>query len=377
MGDTLEIFGKEFTNVAGFKAKDENGNTLIYTRGGSGGGGTITIEEIPNATGTTLQITTNGSGGGSGSGSGQTASGTVTGSGTGVLQIPCSFAPDLIYVYGDLSGDVTYRGIASATIIKDEVVYVSADTTTSGTDEFASIVKGITGYNESDTTHMHATYSNGILSIDSTNGSSTSGKWRDGQVYNYELVNWSSSGGGSTPSATQHDIYFEFSDETDATITAYYDDSFISDAITATTPTTYGNKTVTLAQLDSVTWYEPASIPLNTQLIDFASVQTGYAIDDSGNIISSDAWNCVTDYTAIESTMTFSFMCNQYTNIGFYDSGKNAIRTVQADSIKDSATNYIASGSLTPSIIPTNARYVAMVGNSYGVSDTLSLIRTA
>ena len=65
MGDTLEIFGKEFTNVAGFKAKDENGNTLIYTRGGSGGGGTITIEEIPNATGTTLQITTNGSSSGS------------------------------------------------------------------------------------------------------------------------------------------------------------------------------------------------------------------------------------------------------------------------------------------------------------------------
>ena len=34
---------------------------------GSGGSGTITIEEIPNATGTTLQITTNGSSGGGGS----------------------------------------------------------------------------------------------------------------------------------------------------------------------------------------------------------------------------------------------------------------------------------------------------------------------
>ena len=65
MGDTLEIFGKEFTNVAGFKAKDDNGNVLTYTRGG--GGGTITIEEIPNATGTTLQITTNGSSSGGGS----------------------------------------------------------------------------------------------------------------------------------------------------------------------------------------------------------------------------------------------------------------------------------------------------------------------
>lgn len=35
MGDTLEIFGKEFTEVAGIKAKDDNGNVLTYIRGGS------------------------------------------------------------------------------------------------------------------------------------------------------------------------------------------------------------------------------------------------------------------------------------------------------------------------------------------------------
>lgn len=63
------------------------------------------------------------------------------------------------------------------------------------------------------------------------------------------------SGGGGTPSATAHTIYFEFSDNTNTTITAYWDDSFISDAITETVPTTYGQKTVTLAQLDGVTWY--------------------------------------------------------------------------------------------------------------------------
>lgn len=61
--------------------------------------------------------------------------------------------------------------------------------------------------------------------------------------------------GGGTPSATAHTIYFEFSDGTDTTITAYWDGTFISDAIRATTPKTYGNKTVTLAQLDGVTWY--------------------------------------------------------------------------------------------------------------------------
>lgn len=60
---------------------------------------------------------------------------------------------------------------------------------------------------------------------------------------------------GGTPLQTQHTIYFEFSDSTDTTITAYWDGTFISDAITATTPTIYGQKTVTLAQLDGVTWY--------------------------------------------------------------------------------------------------------------------------
>lgn len=63
-------------------------------------------------------------------------------------------------------------------------------------------------------------------------------------------------GSGGGPSATQHEIYFEFSDSTNTTINAWYDDSFISDAITATIPETYGQKTVTLAQLDGVTWYQ-------------------------------------------------------------------------------------------------------------------------
>lgn len=58
-----------------------------------------------------------------------------------------------------------------------------------------------------------------------------------------------------TPSATQHTILFEFSDGTDITITAYYDSTFISDAIRATVPTTYDSKTVDSASLDGVAWY--------------------------------------------------------------------------------------------------------------------------
>ena len=61
--------------------------------------------------------------------------------------------------------------------------------------------------------------------------------------------------GGGTPSATQHTILFEFEDETSTSITAYYDSTFISDAITATTPTEYGGKTVNSASLDGTAWY--------------------------------------------------------------------------------------------------------------------------
>ena len=60
---------------------------------------------------------------------------------------------------------------------------------------------------------------------------------------------------GGTPSATQHTILFEFEDEASTSITAYYDSTFISDAITATTPTEYGGKTVNSASLDGVAWY--------------------------------------------------------------------------------------------------------------------------
>ena len=64
---------------------------------------------------------------------------------------------------------------------------------------------------------------------------------------------------GGTPSATSHTILFEFTDETSATITAYWDSSFISDAIRATVPTTYGGKTVQQASLDGVAWYTKPS----------------------------------------------------------------------------------------------------------------------
>lgn len=183
--------------------------------------------------------------------------------------------------------------------------------------------------------------------------------------------------GSGGPSATAHSIYMEFADGTDLTIPVYYDNALVETMITAYIPTTVDGKTVTLAQLDGVTWYEPADIPLNTQLIDFNAVLRGYGIDADGSITPSDTYNCVTDYTPIDSTMTFSFTCRQYAYIGFYDNNKTAIGVVVADDIKESAVDYTAFGFLTPAIIPSNAVYVALLGNSYNVTGSLSLIRTA
>lgn len=78
--------------------------------------------------------------------------------------------------------------------------------------------------------------------------------------YGTELVITSAPGSGS--SATRHTILFEFEDETSTTIYAYYDSSFVGNAITATTPATYDSKTVTSAQLDGVEWYSYTPAPV-------------------------------------------------------------------------------------------------------------------
>lgn len=185
--------------------------------------------------------------------------------------------------------------------------------------------------------------------------------------------------GGGTPSATAHTVYFEFSDETSATITAYYDSSFISDAIRATTPTTYGGKTVTLAQLDGVTWYEVSSgIPLNTELVDYNAVRVRYLVGESGEIEAGESWECVTDYLSIDSSMTFTFKMNDWYALGLYDANKNVVQVYNAHDIADSTGNNVATGTLNSSRIPSTAKYVVLTGNPYNLSsNTLSLIRTA
>ena len=185
--------------------------------------------------------------------------------------------------------------------------------------------------------------------------------------------------GGGGPSATQHSIYFEFTDSTNTTITGYWDDSFISNSITATNPTTYGGKTVTLAQLDGVTWYEVGGgIPLNTELVDYTKVMTGYAIDNSGVIENTgQSWDAISDYIPIDPSMTFTFKTLRWYNVGFFNSSKNMVRVVTGSDIETSSSNDVSTGTLNASNIPSTAAYIILSGNAYNLQGTMSLIRTA
>lgn len=186
------------------------------------------------------------------------------------------------------------------------------------------------------------------------------------------------SGGGGTPSQTQHTIYFEFSDNTNTSITSYWDGTFISDAVRATTPSTYNNKTVTLAQLDGVAWYEPMNIPIGVQLLDYTKVTNDYAINYAGEVEVAE-WFCATDYTVIDPSMTFSYSGSYWYYLAFYDSNKSFISTIYIynDATPDQNNSNIGHGTLTPAKIPSNAMYVRLTGFKNPSSDSTSLIRTA
>ncbi len=184
MSDTLEIFGTLYEDVAGFKVMDEDGNEQTYTKGG--GGGSLVIIDVSNTTGTTAEISVGGSSGGSV----QTETGTFSGNDANVITIACDFSPDLIYIRGDLTSSASLRGICSITIIKDTAIYVTADSSTSATDEYLLFVAhGITGYN-TDTTYPYATYANGVLSVDTVMNSGTA-RWNSSVTYSYKLIGWS------------------------------------------------------------------------------------------------------------------------------------------------------------------------------------------
>lgn len=119
----------------------------------------------------------------------QTATGTVSGSGNAVLQIPCDFAPDLIYVYGDMTGDASLRGCVSFTIIKDTYLETTIDGSSSNTDEYIWWKDhNITGYG-TDTSVPYGTYSNGVVTLNMAENSSAL-RFNSAVTYTYKFVKW-------------------------------------------------------------------------------------------------------------------------------------------------------------------------------------------
>lgn len=125
---------------------------------------------------------------------------------------------------------------------------------------------------------------------------------------------------------------------------------------------------------------DPGDIPLNTELVDYTTVRTGYYIaDNTGATTAGNSWEGITDYIQIDPSMTFSFKCSAWYNLAFYDSSKTVIRAIASNDIAGSSvSNDYTTGTLTPSVIPSNAVYIVMPCNPYAMTaNTLSLIRTA
>lgn len=128
---------------------------------------------------------------GGGGGAAQTATGTFTGSGNITQSISCSFVPDLIYVHGDLSSDLSLRGVESVIIIKNTALYVISDGSSSDSQQTLwKTTTNITSYNETNQLNEpYATYSNGTLSFDMVENTS-SARFNSSVTYSYKLVKW-------------------------------------------------------------------------------------------------------------------------------------------------------------------------------------------
>lgn len=162
----------------------------------------------------------------------------VSGSGTGTL-VTKSIAANGSYEASNDNAD----GYSSVSVNVPNGISITEVANTTGT---TAVIVGTEVSGDSSATLTTKTITvNGTYNASSDNA--------DG--YSQVVVNVPTSGGGSTPSATQHTIHLEFADETTTDILMYYDDSFISSTITSTVPDKYGQKTIVLASLDGTSWY--------------------------------------------------------------------------------------------------------------------------
>ena len=181
-------------------------------------------------------------------------------------------------------------------------------------------------------------------------------------------------GGGSA--LTNHTILLTFYDNSTITINVDYDNQLLGTMITSYIPQTYNNKEVVIGALDGVEWFNLTGVPIGEELVEYNKVTGGYRVNgDTGELYESEG-TCVSDFTKINSSMTFTVVGYRWYVCVFYTSDKQYISKLSMSDGTQTDGEY-ASKEISASNIPSNAAYIRI--NTLGEANQqhMSLIRTA